>query len=114
MDFLTEGYSFRSEIAGCKIFFAPAFYNHLSLLLPEMIIGLIVRLCGEIGEIMILSSSGDNIGPPTLRLYAVDPVAVETISPSDPVCIQINIIDIYIYCYHARVAFLNGDLIERR
>jgi hypothetical protein len=34
------------------------------------------------GEIIILSSSGDKIGPPTLRFYAVDPVAVDIINPS--------------------------------
>ena len=56
--------------------------SRVMTLLPVTIIGLIVRLCGDIGAIMMLSSVGERMGPPTLRLYAVDPVAVEMINPS--------------------------------
>jgi hypothetical protein len=52
------------------------------VLLPVMMIGLTVRLCGDIGAIIKLSSDGERIGPPTLRLYAVEPVEVEMIRPS--------------------------------
>ena len=41
-----------------------------------------MRLCGAIGVIIATSELGDTIGPPALKLYAVEPVAVDTSSPS--------------------------------
>ena len=51
-------------------------------LLFEITIGRTDKLCGAIGVITKLSESGIMIGPPQLKEYAVDPVGVETISPS--------------------------------
>lgn len=44
--------------------------------------GLAFRLCGAIGVITKLLVEGSKIGPPQLNEYPVDPVGVETISPS--------------------------------
>lgn len=44
--------------------------------------GLKLRLLGQMGVRTIALSEGWTIGPPALREYAVDPVGVETISPS--------------------------------
>ena len=44
--------------------------------------GRFVRLCGAKGVITATSELGEIIGPPALRLYAVEPVAVETSKPS--------------------------------
>ena len=38
--------------------------------------------CGDIGVIIKACVSGYIIGPPTARLYAVEPVGVEIINPS--------------------------------
>ena len=40
------------------------------------------KVCGQIGVIAIAETSGLTMGPPAERLYAVDPVGVEKISPS--------------------------------
>ena len=50
--------------------------------LSEMAIGRNVRLWGAIGDIMRACRSGASMGPPTLSVYAVEPVGVEIISPS--------------------------------
>jgi hypothetical protein len=42
-----------------------------------------VSVCGQIGVIAITLASGWMIGPPADRLYAVDPVAVAKMSPSE-------------------------------
>ena len=41
------------------------------------------KLCGATGVITKLFEPGKIIGPPQLREYAVDPVGVEIIKPSD-------------------------------
>ena len=40
------------------------------------------NVCGQIGVITNALTRGPIIGPPAERLYAVDPVGVETINPS--------------------------------
>src|SRR5262245_210325 len=40
------------------------------------------RLCGLTGEMIKLSDSGKTKGPPQLNEYPVDPVGVDTITPS--------------------------------
>jgi hypothetical protein len=45
--------------------------------------GLEVRECGEIGVTIIEKTSGWTIGPPEDKEYAVDPVGVLIIIPSD-------------------------------
>src|SRR5688572_24406992 len=44
--------------------------------------GRIARVCGEIGVVMIRGWVGRTTGPPADRLYAVDPVGVEMMTPS--------------------------------
>lgn len=45
-------------------------------------IGLTLRLCGAIGEMISTREPGNTIGPPTLREYAVEPELVATSMPS--------------------------------
>ena len=45
-------------------------------------IGLLVSACGAMGVNTTALTTGCTMGPPAERLYAVDPVAVATISPS--------------------------------
>ena len=40
-------------------------------------------VCGQMGTSTIASISGSKIGPPPERAYAVEPVGVETIKPSE-------------------------------
>ena len=48
-----------------------------------MAIGRLLNVCGLIGTIESASSCGCKIGPPADKAYAVVPVGVETIMPSD-------------------------------
>lgn len=48
----------------------------------ESTIGLTLRLCGAIGVITTLPDRGEMIGPPQLSEYPVEPVGVDTMSPS--------------------------------
>ena len=41
------------------------------------------KVCGQIGVRTATGSSGWTIGPPAERLYAVEPVGVEMINPSE-------------------------------
>jgi hypothetical protein len=52
------------------------------MLLSGMTMGLTVRLCGAMGEMIIPLMSDVSSGPPTLSEYAVEPVGVEIINPS--------------------------------
>jgi len=45
-------------------------------------IGRVLSLNGEIGTISYASNKGSIIGPPELKAYAVEPVGVDTITPS--------------------------------
>jgi len=49
---------------------------------PGMTRGLEARVNGQIGLIMMALISGWTAGPPAARLYAVEPVGVETMRPS--------------------------------
>src|ERR1019366_3605189 len=49
---------------------------------PGTTIGRIVSRCGQIGVTSIAFTVGITIGPPADRLYAVDPVGVDRITPS--------------------------------
>lgn len=45
--------------------------------------GLVWRLCAAIGVMTKADTSGANIGPPEDKLYAVEPVGVLIITPSE-------------------------------
>ena len=51
-------------------------------LAASITIGRKLSECGQIGVMTIASIEPSRIGPPADRLYAVEPVGVETISPS--------------------------------
>lgn len=55
------------------------------------------RLRGQMGVRTSAESDGCTIGPPALREYAVEPVGVDTISPSD-----------YKECLH-QIAYVGGE-----
>ena len=54
----------------------------ITLLVLGMTIGLLAKLIGHIGLIIIASILGCTIGPPAAIEYAVEPVDVDIISPS--------------------------------
>ena len=56
--------------------------SNLILVLSEIIKGRAFRLCGAIGVITILFEFGKTTGPLQLKEYPVEPVGVETMSPS--------------------------------
>src|SRR3990167_6932084 len=51
--------------------------------LPSITIGLRLKVCGNIGTITIASSCGCKIGPPPDKAYAVEPVGVAIMTPSE-------------------------------
>src|SRR5438034_4123865 len=53
-----------------------------TVLRDEITTGRNERLCGQIGVMQNASTSGLMIGPPAETLYAVEPLDVETITPS--------------------------------
>ena len=53
-----------------------------TFLSSEITNGLAFKLCGAIGVKTRFLLSGSTIGPPQLSEYPVDPVGVDTISPS--------------------------------
>ena len=55
---------------------------NLITLLSLITIGRTFRLCGALGVIIMLFVPGIIIGPPQLKEYPVDPVGVDTTSPS--------------------------------
>ena len=81
-----EGNLFQSSSSYGKssIFIFEYSSTKLTLILLSLFntIGLADKLLGEIGVIMILSISGETIGPPADKEYAVDPKVVEKIIPS--------------------------------
>ena len=79
---------------------------------PVTMMGLMVRLCGDMGAMMMLSSEGESMGPPTLRLYAVEPVADGDYKTVSPVGVEEDAIDPDSYCDHALVSLLDRHLIE--
>src|SRR5438128_2500206 len=53
-----------------------------TVLCDETTTGRNERLCGQMGVMQNASTSGLMIGPPAETLYAVDPLGVETSTPS--------------------------------
>lgn len=64
------------------------------VLLLFMTSGRADNVCGNMGTVVIASREGVRIGPPAEREYAVEPVGVEIISPSER-CENAKISSIY-------------------
>src|SRR5437867_2050546 len=54
----------------------------ITVLVPGITTGRNDRLCGASGVMQMPSTPGEIIGPPAATLYAVEPLGVETITPS--------------------------------
>lgn len=73
------------------------------------------NVCGNMGTRVIASREGVRIGPPAEREYAVEPVGVEIISPSERCENAKDLVDIHFELNHMRYfARMKYHFVNRR
>ncbi len=85
------------------------------VLLLFMTSGRADNVCGNMGTVVIASREGVRIGPPAEREYAVEPVGVEIISPSERCENAKILVDIHFELNHMRYfAVMKYHFVNRR